>query len=566
MMAEAINPAARSQRTVTNIDHELAQLQDQANRARANLALRRQDVLKAEKHLKKIELTRLVKKNEQLGLSKSDAQADAQTYVDSCAAELQVPVASLIPLAPLEPLKPEIDTPTEPPKVTTHALTLERIAQANAIARQHGTRLAFLCLSISDSRQINSTFGHTVGHEVIEQVTQILESLIREGDTVNHQGGNEFLLLLAELSQPSDAIYVADRIVERLSGPTQLGEHVLHFSTSIGLRIYPDDGEDAQTLISQANAAMRCTNESLPHTNTRHGEGPLDDMGSQSTAPYARKSLLTMPEHERRYRQLREANGKLVMAALNAQELQAAAEQAKAKQTQFLGVLAHELRHPLAPIRNAAAILARIPINEPRLAQLQGIIDRQVEHMSRLVSDLLDISRVDSGKLRLERKIIDMTDVIAEAIDTCRSSIEARKQIFNVQVPQCVLKIDGDPVRLSQVLSNLLDNASKYTPTGGVIGLSVWVEGDALVLTVSDNGIGITAEALPHVFEPFVQDIQATAFNGFGLGIGLTVVRELVKAHGGSVVASSGGSGLGSQFIVKLKLHEPPIIAAESLA
>ena len=281
---------------------------------------------------------------------------------------------------------------------------------------------------------------------------------------------------------------------------------------------------------------------------------PGYEVANRSVAPNK-----PLPEHERRHALLREANGQLVLAVITAQELQAAAEQAKAKQAQFMGVLAHELRHPLAPIRNAAAILGKIPINEPRLAKLQAVIDRQVAHMSRLVSDLLDISRVDSGKLRLRLQIVEMTTLINEAIDTCRPAIETRQQKLNVQIPDSEIEVDGDPVRLVQILSNLLDNASKYTPIGGVIGLSAVVEGQKLIMTVSDNGIGITAEALLHVFEPFVQDIHATAFNGFGLGIGLTVVRELVEAHGGKVVASSNGNGLGSQFVVTLPLREPPI-------
>ena len=152
-----------------------------------------------------------------------------------------------------------------------------------------------------------------------------------------------------------------------------------------------------------------------------------------------------------------------------------------------------------------------------------------------------------------------MAVIIDEAVDACRPAMDTRLQNFAVQVPSCALEVDGDPVRLAQILSNLLDNASKYTPDGGEIRLSVAVVDDAIVMTVSDTGIGITAEALPHVFEPFVQDTHAIGFNGVGLGIGLTVVRELVEAHGGKVVANSPGNGLGSQFVVTLPLIGPTI-------
>lgn len=177
--------------------------------------------------------------------------------------------------------------------------------------------------------------------------------------------------------------------------------------------------------------------------------------------------------------------------------------------------------------------------------------------MVRLVGDLLDVSRVNTGKLRLERQVVDMTSIIDEAVDACRPAMDTRMQRFSVQVPPRALEVDGDPVRLAQIVRNLLDNASKYTPKGGEIGLSVAVEDDAIVMAVSDSGIGITAEALPKVFEPFVQEPHAIGFSGAGLGIGLTVVRELVEAHGGTVVARSAGTGLGSQFIVTLPLMAP---------
>jgi signal transduction histidine kinase len=244
----------------------------------------------------------------------------------------------------------------------------------------------------------------------------------------------------------------------------------------------------------------------------------------------------------------------LVLAALGAQDLQAAAEEAQRRQTELLAVVAHELRDPLTPIRTAVALLGRVQEGEASLSEIRAIIERQVVHMSRLVDDLLDVSRVKTGKLRLERRTVDMAGIIIAAIDACQPAIAARRQRFEVQLPSGAFELYGDPVRLVQVVSNLLDNASKYTPDGGEIGLSMVVIADAVVMTVSDSGIGITPEALPRIFEPFVQESHAIGFNGAGLGIGLTVVRELVEAHGGQVVASSAGTGLGSEFIVILPL------------
>jgi diguanylate cyclase len=174
--------------------------------------------------------------------------------------------------------------------------------------------------------------------------------------------------------------------------------------------------------------------------------------------------------------------------------------------------------------------------------------------MSRLLNDLLDLSRVTTGKFTLERQIVEMSDLVSDAIETCRHSVDARSQRLSVHKPSCALEVNGDPARLTQIFVNLVDNASKYTPDNGEINLVIEVVDDAIVLTLSDTGIGITAGALPDVFEPFVQDAQAIAFNDAGLGIGLTVVRELVEAHSGTVIARSAGSGLGSQFVVTLPL------------
>ncbi|MDB5856987.1 MAG: signal transduction histidine kinase [Ramlibacter sp.] len=261
-----------------------------------------------------------------------------------------------------------------------------------------------------------------------------------------------------------------------------------------------------------------------------------------------------LADHQSRYAQLSEANEHLVLAAIGAQELQAAAEQAQQRQTELLALVAHELRHPLAPIRNAAAILGRIPEQPLVLGRIQAIIERQVKHMARLVSDLLDSTRVATGKLRIERQRIDLVGILAEVLEACRPAMDARVQEFTGPELPASLAMDGDPGRLAQVFSNLLDNASKYTPHGGQIRLSVDLVDAWVVIAVSDSGIGITAEALPRVFEPFVQDLHATVFNGVGLGLGLTVVRELVEAHGGTVSASSPGAGLGSRFVVTLPM------------
>ena len=264
--------------------------------------------------------------------------------------------------------------------------------------------------------------------------------------------------------------------------------------------------------------------------------------------------------HEMHARDLREANEHLMIAALAAQEREAQAEELHSRQLKFQAMVVHELRNPLAPIRIAAELLNRVHKDEPVLADLQAVIERQMVHMTRLIDDLLDGSRVSAGAFRLERSTIDMNGILIVAVETCRPLIDSRSQHVTMQMPPDLPRIDGDPVRLTQIFSNLLDNASKYTPEGGQIALSAEVLDHTVAITVSDNGIGIAAEVLPTIFDLFVQDRQALVRRNSGLGIGLAVVRDLVTAHGGTVVARSAGRSLGSEFVVTLPLT--PILIA----
>jgi signal transduction histidine kinase len=294
------------------------------------------------------------------------------------------------------------------------------------------------------------------------------------------------------------------------------------------------------------------------HGEEAQGPGAIAAAGppaSPDTAGLPRQ--WTQAGSERRQQQ-RGANEQLVLAALSAQELQSAAELALQRQTEFLAVLANELRNPLTPIRTATELLGQIQTDEALLPRLQAVIERQVQQMTRLVGDILDISRISSGKLRLHRQVVDLAGIVDDALATCRLAMVARRQQVNLEMP-AGLEMFCDPGRLVQVFSNLLENASKYTPEGGVIGFSAEVADGSIVMTVSDNGIGIAPADLPHVFDPPAHDqhaTNATGFNGVGLGLGLMVVRELVAAHGGTVVAQSAGTGLGSQFVVTLPMRE----------
>jgi signal transduction histidine kinase len=255
---------------------------------------------------------------------------------------------------------------------------------------------------------------------------------------------------------------------------------------------------------------------------------------------------------------LRRSNEQLVTSALKAQVSAEQAMEAHRQQIHFMGIVAHELRNPLAPIRLAASMLAKGEQPARRsLASLSAIIETEIKHMARLIDDLLEGSRVSTGKLLLELGQVDLQEVIAQAVETCRPLMEARQQRLTLELPAGPVNLRGDHVRLRQIVSNLLDNASKYTGKGGAITLAAVVQELNVTITVSDNGVGIAPEVLPTIFDMFVQDARDSALSSGGLGIGLAVVRELVQAHGGTVSAASAGKNLGSQFVVTLPLAGP---------
>jgi len=221
---------------------------------------------------------------------------------------------------------------------------------------------------------------------------------------------------------------------------------------------------------------------------------------------------------------------------------------------EFLAMLGHELRNPLAPIRNALAILELPGAGETTRRHAQATIQRQVEHLVRLVDDLLDVSRIIKGKIELHRKRIELAEVVGRAIETAQPAIDARGHELSLALPAEPVQLDGDLIRLSQVLSNLLVNAAKFTEQAGQIALVAKVVGDRVEVRVRDNGVGIAPELLPRIFDFFVQGSRSLERSQGGLGIGLTLVKRLVEMHGGTVRGESAGLGKGSEFVISLPL------------
>jgi diguanylate cyclase len=526
-----------------NAAKEIAQLEAMVATLQEKLGRLNDEVAQAESRLGNSESVLLLEANEQLVLAALRSRDEVATATGALEALAQIS---------------QHDALTGlPNREQLH----QQLRRAMVFSRRRDSRLALLFLDLNDFKEVNDALGHAVGDEVLKIVAQRLSACMRETDTVSRHGGDEFVILLSEISDPADAAQVAGKMIAALTAPCRIDDHVLRLTASVGVSVYPDDATDADKLLSLADASMyRAKREGAGSFVFRGAGDDAERLVNQPSLASLRRPLtrheVAIAEHERQHAELQEANEGLVLAALDAQERQAAAEKAQRKQREFLGMLAHELRNPLTPIRNAAAVIGNVRNVEPVLPKMQAIIERQVAHMTRLVDDLLDVSRIDTGKLRLERVPVDIADVVDAAVDAARPAMDARLQSFHVHLPASDLTVNGDSGRLVQALCNVLNNASKYTPEGGAIDLRVEAVGDSLVLTVSDSGIGIPAQALPTIFEPFAQLAEAVSFNGGGLGIGLSVVRELVEAHGGTVHAESAGSGSGSRFVIRLPAAE----------
>ena len=448
---------------------ELARLQARVKATRALLARLTRDVAPAEGRDGNGQAARLLEATEQLAVSAVRAQAEAE------ATERTLSQVSLA--AKFDPLT---DLPNR-------MLLLDRFTVAIANATRHRTRLALLFLDLNNFKQINDTFGHPVGDQVLRRAASCLASSVRAGDTVSRHGGDEFLVLLSELAQASDAVLVADKMIANLGAPYYIGEHMTRLTVSIGISIFPDDGKDAAELIELADKAMYRAKKHGVGSFVFHGEESVSQQTLQLPAlvlPGQQPEVSTLSEHERRESQLREANQRLILAALNSQALQEAAE--------------------------------------------------------RLVEKLLGLRSEAAASKALDSTVVAVDTVVRAAIRTCRPAIDLRLQQLDVQLPADALEVHGDLVCLTQIVGSLLGNASKYTPNGGKLELSVAAAGGTVVIRVVDSGIGITAEALPEIFGSSDNSLRA--------------VRELVHAHGGTVTANSDGKERGSQFTVTLPL------------
>src|SRR5687768_16202117 len=238
-------------------------------------------------------------------------------------------------------------------------------------------------------------------------------------------------------------------------------------------------------------------------------------------------------------------------------QLLAQLREADRQKDDFLATLAHELRNPLHPIRGAVELLRLKPDLDPEVQLSRDVIDQQVNHLARLIDDLLDVARITRDQLDLRKEKLRLADVIRGGVESSRAFLESHGHRAIVTLPPESVHLEGDLVRLTQILVNLLSNAAKYTPKGENIGISANCEGDHAIIAVKDSGLGITSDKLPRVFEKFYQGDRSLERSESGLGLGLTLTRRLVELHGGTVEARSDGLGKGSEFVVSLPILLP---------
>jgi signal transduction histidine kinase len=227
------------------------------------------------------------------------------------------------------------------------------------------------------------------------------------------------------------------------------------------------------------------------------------------------------------------------------------------RKDEFIATLGHELRNPLSVLATASLIFKMDGATSADMKRAADIISRQVQHVTRLIDDLLDLERIDHGKLQLDVRPVDLREIVANTLESRRPDAQRRQQSLTMQVAPDPVVVDADAVRLAQVLSNLVDNAVKYTPDGGHITVALTTDGREAVIVIQDNGAGIPSERVDSIFEPFVQLSQSRNAAHGGMGLGLSLVRRLTELHGGTVDVTSRGQGSGSRFAVHLPLHQP---------
>jgi signal transduction histidine kinase len=378
----------------------------------------------------------------------------------------------------------------------------------------------------------------------------------------------EFAVVLLDVSMPEIDGFEAARLIRqhpryertpiifvtgvRLDEPDRLTGYALGAVDYVSIPIVPEILRSKVSVLVELYCKRRelqVLNEDLARTNAQLAQANLTLQEERTREIEAVNDRLQEANAD-----LESANSSLQRQIAERSRAELALKQADRHKDEFLAMLAHELRNPLAPIHNAVQLMHRSSITDPQLIWARELIARQVTHLTRLVDDLLDVSRITRGKINLEKEVVELGSLITRAIELVQPHLEERRHELTVDLPEPSLRVVGDPTRLTQAISNVLGNAVKYTDCGGRIAVSATKCEHDVEIRVRDNGIGIPPERLARVFEPFTQFDRGTNGSPGGLGIGLALVHRLVEMHGGRITAASEGRGRGSEFVIRLPL------------
>ncbi|PZO08888.1 MAG: hypothetical protein DCF27_07625 [Lysobacteraceae bacterium] len=438
---------------------------------------------------------------------------------------------------------PLTDTPNR-------TVMLDRMETAMAMARRRKSLLAVMFLDLDHFKRINDTHGHARGDELLKLVARRLESAVRDADTVSRFGGDEFLVLLADISQVQDAGVIAAKILQALAEPHELADSETGVRASIGISLFPEDGNEVQALLESADKAMYRAKKLPGSCYQFHSMPTMTD-----------SKVLDEVKRAENDQSLRQANERLVLKVLAKDPADPESEAVHGRRVRFLAMVAHELRHPLAPIRTVAELIQRAGRDEDQLTRMRHVIDSQVFHMARLVDDLLDDSPTVVGRFRMERVPMDLFATLRRVTQAWEPALALKNQMLHLRIPKGQFMVEGDATRIAQAFANVLDNASRYTPEGGHIRILARRNAGGICVRVSDDGMGMPKGIIDCIFGLFSRGTQAMAVHKGGLGIGLAVARELLEAHGGTLSAKSPGEGRGSHFDVMLPgLHSATAI------
>ncbi len=432
----------------------------------------------------------------------------------------------------------------------------DRFSQALAHARRRKSRVAVMFVDLDHFKEINDTHGHAVGDMIIRYVANCLKDAGRDVDTVCRHGGDEFLILLSEVGDAKSAARFAHKVTTVLREPVRIGDSTFAISASIGISLYPDDGEDQEVLIQRADAAMyvaKRNGNGVAFASAQHQ--PLSSTHDTGVAAEPSDPIglleIALAEAQTSLADLKATNARLELDILNAEREQVKANEAKQYQSHLLNVVAHELRNSLTPLQSAADVLSLVRMDPTLMQRLELVLKRQIGHIFTLLTDLLDVSRLNMGRLTIDLEPVDLGEIVETAALQLTTAFSKRDHHVVVKVETDTPVIRGDKVRLTQVVATLLERLSASLKHGATVTASLYDHEGNLVLAIAE-GHGGSASHDPTAQALDLDDAHAPGGGSDILTVAVMVVVELLKSHGGQLTVSRAGKGEASRLQIML--------------